>query len=166
MDDRESASVPAPLGATHVTMTVARGKACENEQFGLGAAAYYRRVVEDFVRNKLDEKESQLARQAQADFKAAADQLRREWSGNAAIELIKDDLPAETRPGGHNPLSVLYSDLSRALHTESEEACAETAGTSRPLLEGFFLQLERARESAAFAKRVAGAAGRSGKTRD
>jgi hypothetical protein len=131
-----------------------KGRACENEGFGVGALAYFRRIVEDLVRTMLAAKEARLAGTEQDAFKAAADRVRSEWSGSEAIDLVKDDLPPEARPGGANPLGILYADLSEGLHTKTEEDCAALAGELRELLAGLFLQLLRTRESRDFSAKV------------
>lgn len=144
-----------------------KGFECEGEGFGVGALAYYRRIVEDFVRGKLDEVEATLVGEEQAAFRAAAEKVRRQWSGSEAIDLIKDKLPQEARPDGHNPLAILYSDLSDGLHAKLDEECAALAGGLRELLSGFFLQLQRTREAESFAEKVKEAhKRRSGGVRD
>jgi hypothetical protein len=122
----------AALG-THGNM-FKKGVACEREGFGIGAAAYYRRIVEgvigellDSIRTLLDEPQRQAYGEVLAGLKAdtmAADR----------IKCVKDYLPTTLRPGGINPLDVLYETLSRDIHTASEEESLEDAGHIRSAL--------------------------------
>lgn len=128
-----------------------RGLACENESFGIGAHAYYRRIVEDLVRAMLAERRGQLEGEALQTFDAQVAVLERDWSGARAIDLVKDMLPEEARPGGVNPLGLLYEAFSGGLHTTNDEDAATECEQLRPILIGLFRQLQRTRESAAFA---------------
>jgi hypothetical protein len=50
------------------------------------------------------------------------------------IDLVKELLPASLRPGGMNPLVVLHTNLSKGLHSMSDEECLESAQSIREVL--------------------------------
>jgi hypothetical protein len=138
---------------THLSL-YKRGLACEHEGFGIGAVAYLRRIVEDVIWDLLRAKAASLSGDARMAFDHQVEALKRDWSGSGAIELVKDRLPAEARPGGANPLGMLYGELSGALHTMSEEECAATVGELREFLAGLLTQVSRTAESLAFSRAV------------
>jgi hypothetical protein len=84
-----------------------RGLACEGAGFGLAALAYYRRVVEELVRRLSDERVNTLSGSDRERFVADRDEARLEHSVKREIELVKDMVPNDARPGSVNPLSGL-----------------------------------------------------------
>jgi len=132
-----------------------KGFECEGESFGIGALAYYRRIVEDFVLVLLEQKAKRLEGEELAAFQAMRAALDQNWTGSDAIDLAKSELPPEVRPGDANPLTLLYASLSEGLHVQSDEESVERAPEARELLEEFFLQMQRAKDSQAFASLVA-----------
>jgi hypothetical protein len=109
-----------------------RGRRAENQGLGIGAFAYYRRVVENQkgrliieiakVAKRLGAAEEELAR-----FKAAA----RESQFRRAIDDIKSSIPKVLMINGHNPLTLLHSALSEGLHAGADEECLELATSIR-----------------------------------
>lgn len=116
-----------------------QGWRSENQGFGIGAFAYYRRVIEAKRDAMIDEiikvaERLQAPQDAVNHLKAA----RTERQFDRAVEKVQLGLPDVLRlPGGHNPLKLLHSALSEGLHAESDEACLESATTIRLVLVEF-----------------------------
>jgi hypothetical protein len=112
-----------------------RGRRAENQGLGIGAFAYYRRVVENQkgrliteiakVAKRLGAAEEELAR-----FRAAAE----ETQFSRAIDTIKSSIPQVLLINTHNPLTLLHSALSEGLHAGTDEECLELATSIRVVL--------------------------------
>lgn len=112
-----------------------KGRQCENAGYGIGAFAYYRRVVENHKNELFDEliKVCQTVGGSEdliEELKAAKKQI----SFSKSIEKIKTGLPQGLLIDGHNPLNALHSALSVGLHGESDEDCLENAQAVRLVL--------------------------------
>ncbi len=116
--------------------------------FGLGALAYFRRVVEDATGQVID----MFADSAAADGNSEAARTIRvaKESGRTEdrLKLASEALPEGLRPGGANPLAVLYGHYSRGIHGLSDEQCLEVARELHFTLEYIFknwrLQMQEA----------------------
>ena len=113
-----------------------KGRQCENQGLGIGAFAYYRRIVEDHKNEIFDEiikvcETVGASPQLIEEFRNA----KKETRFTAAIEQIKTALPQGLLIGGHhNPLLALHNALSIGLHNESDAKCLETAHDVRLVL--------------------------------
>lgn len=120
-----------------------RGIACLQEGLGLGAAAYFRRVIEEEVNALLD----LVERAAKLDGdQAALDNLadaRRSQAAADRLQIAVQKVPLSLRPGNSNPLAVLYGALSGAVHQESEEQALNTA---KGLMKTFLFLFEELKE--------------------
>jgi hypothetical protein len=91
---------------------------------GLGALAYFRRVIENKVNVLLE-----LVEEAAKSALVHEDELKKIAGVKASkhvdvkIEYAAKILPAHLRPGGHNPLERLYGVASAGLHGESDSDC-------------------------------------------
>ncbi len=115
-----------------------KGLYCENEGCGIGAFAYYRRVVEDIINDSLD----QLFEALEADdtleagkkslyetaYKTAKKTKDTENKIEIAIEMVPEEL---VRDIGTNPLKMLHSCLSIGIHSEPDEKCLNSAADMR-----------------------------------
>jgi hypothetical protein len=112
-----------------------KGRRAENQGLGIGAFAYYRRVVEDQkgrIIEKIADAASQIgAPQEMIDTLTAA---RMETQFSRAIEIIKEGIPDSLKIRGHNPLTLLHSALSEGLHARTDEECLELAQDIRLVL--------------------------------
>jgi hypothetical protein len=119
-----------------------RGIACLGEGLGIGAAAYFRRVIEDETDAILD----LIKEAAELDGDQAALEnvraARKSKSASDGLKLAAEKVPASLRPGGRNPLAVLYAALSGAVHTETEEEALQTAETIMKTLVFLFEELK------------------------
>lgn len=112
-----------------------RGRRVENQGLGIGAFAYYRRVVEN-QKGRLIKKIGEVAKRSGASeavlniFERAA----KETQFSKAVESVKSVLPPVLLIDGHNPLTLLHSALSEGLHEKTEEQCLELATSIRVVL--------------------------------
>jgi hypothetical protein len=112
-----------------------KGRRCENQGLGVGAFAYYRRVVEHQKNRILDEiiKVSEKLG-ADKDLTKLLDTAKAETQFSKSISLVKDAIPQTLLINGHNPLTLLHGALSVGLHEQSDERCLELAHDIRVVL--------------------------------
>lgn len=118
-----------------------RGIRSESHGYGIGAFAYYRRVVEQIVDRLFDSIAENIDEARTPAFSAALDAARKEKIADKKIAIVKDMLPETLRPGGINPLDVLHDCLSGGLHHGTEEECLEGSAMVRAALEYLIQQL-------------------------
>jgi hypothetical protein len=112
-----------------------KGRQCENQGLGIGAFAYYRRVVENHKNEIFDE----IIRVCET-LKASPTLVEELRSAKGAVSFakamdhIKTGLPDGLLMDGHNPLLALHGALSVGLHKESDEECLEAASAVRLVL--------------------------------
>jgi hypothetical protein len=112
-----------------------KGRRAENHGLGVGAFAYYRRVVEN-QKVRIIEEMARVAKKleaSQADLKLF-EEAARESQFSKAIDKIGAAIPSALRVNGHNPLTLLHSALSDGLHERSDEECLECAREIRLLM--------------------------------
>jgi hypothetical protein len=112
-----------------------KGRRAELRGLGIGAFAYYRRVVEE-QKSRIIAEIGKVAvklspsKETEALFaKAAA-----ETQFSTAIDLVKAAIPESLKIDGHNPLSLLHDALSEGLHAQTDEVCLDLAMSIRVLL--------------------------------
>jgi hypothetical protein len=111
------------------------GRRAENRGLGIGAFAYYRRVVEN-QKSRIIQEMARVAKKLEAsehDLKLFEDAVK-ETQFSAAIDKIRAAIPSALKIDGHNPLSLLHSALSDGLHERSDEECLECAREIRLVL--------------------------------
>jgi hypothetical protein len=112
-----------------------RGRRAENQGLGIGAFAYYRRVVEN-QKGRLITEIAKVAKRLGATpeelstFETAA----KETQFSKAIDSVKNAIPQVLLISGHNPLVLLHSALSEGLHAGTDEECLELATSVRVVL--------------------------------
>lgn len=112
-----------------------RGRRAENQGLGIGAFAYYRRVVENQWRRVLEDI-TKVARRLGAPpaMIATIEAASKETQFSKAVDSIKDAIPSVLLIDGHNPVTLLHRALSEGLHEAPEEHCLELAGSIRVVL--------------------------------
>lgn len=111
------------------------GRRSENHGLGIGAFAYYRRVVEN-QKGRIIREIAKVAKKLGASdsvlesFKKAGN----ETQFTTAIDDIKDGLPTILRIDGHNPLTLLHKALSEGLHAKDDATCLELSASIRIVL--------------------------------
>lgn len=111
-----------------------KGRQCENQGMGVGAFAYYRRVVENHKNDILDEIIKVCDTVGATDVIPELENAKLEISFTKAMEQIKLALPQGLLVNGHNPLTALHGALSVGLHTESDADCLAAAQAVRVVL--------------------------------
>lgn len=112
-----------------------KGRQCENQGLGVGAFAYYRRVVENHKNDIFDE----ILRvcetvNAPEPLMAELREAKNEISFSSAVDKIKSGLPQGLLIDGHNPLMILHSALSKGIHSSTDEECLGIANAVRLVL--------------------------------
>jgi hypothetical protein len=124
-----------------------KGRQCENQGFGIGAFAYYRRVVENHKNEIFDRIiavcETVGAPQSLTDELRAA---KEEISFTKGFNLIKTALPQGLLIRGHNPLLALHGALSVGMHNETDGECLEAAQAVRLVLTDLVEKLSQLRQ--------------------
>ena len=113
-----------------------RGLISEKHGFGIGAAAYYRRMVEDLIFELLREIEEFLMDddELREVYHEKLQSVAHSHRASDKIEVVKDCLPSALRPGGENPLAKLYRTLSDGIHNLTDEAALQQAKAIRVTL--------------------------------
>jgi hypothetical protein len=112
-----------------------KGLVNESQGYGIGAFAYYRRIVEHTINGLLEDMIGFVANEpGHTEFDAAWKQIKASHSGEEKIHAVKDLLPGSLRPNGINPLAILYDELSKGIHAKTDEACLDSAATIRETL--------------------------------
>jgi hypothetical protein len=115
-----------------------KGLLAENQGLGVGAYAYYRRIVENQMGHLLDLIDKVIAAEGggSEDIKAAIIRARATDRFTRALEQIKDMLPRSLRIDGHNPLQLLFDQISDDVHSSSDDECLARAAVIRHVLGG------------------------------
>jgi hypothetical protein len=127
-----------------------------NFNYGLGALAYLRRVIENQMNDLLD-----MIAQAAREANVAAPALQRLEEVKASrrfddkVTYAAGILPPYLRPGGRNPIDLLHDIASEGIHAKPDEECIEIFDKSRLALEYVLKNLEvGAAEARAFVKEL------------
>lgn len=111
-----------------------KGTRAEAHGLGIGAATYFRRIVESqwkLLVSEIKEAAIKLGRKDTAIY----DKALSETQFSSAVELLKDALPEKLLIlEGENPLTLLYRPLSKGLHELSDEDCLQQAVDIRTVL--------------------------------
>jgi len=112
-----------------------KGRRAENQGLGLGAFAYYRRVVEN-QRGRLLDEIIRVAKRigGRPDTLKSLEAAAVEQQFSKSIELTKDSMPEALLIDGHNPLLLLHRALSVGLHNLTDEECLARARSVRLVL--------------------------------
>jgi hypothetical protein len=112
-----------------------KGRRAEIEGLGVGAFAYYRRIIEQ-QKNRLLDEIIRVARHihAPADAVARLESAKEETQFSKAVESVKEAIPGVLYIRGHNPFTLLHSALSEGLHNGSDEGCLTAANDIRLIL--------------------------------
>ena len=111
------------------------GYRCENQGLGIGAFAYYRRVVEH-QKNRILEEIIKVSEKMDAP-EDKINTLRAAIAENqfsTALKMVKDAIPEFLLIDGHSPMRLLHDALSRGVHELSDAECLERASTVRLVL--------------------------------
>lgn len=112
-----------------------KGKTCELQGCGVGAFAYYRRLVE-YQKNSLFDKIIQVAKQQKMsqDFVSSLESAKSESQFIKTKDIVNKVWPEALNLGGQNPMYLLYSLLSEGVHELSDDECLSKAHDIRLVL--------------------------------
>ena len=112
-----------------------KGRNCENQGLGIGAFAYYRRVVEN-QKNRILEEIVKVSEKigVQRDKIDTLHEAIKETQFSKALKMAKDVMPERLLIDGHNPIFLLHRALSQGVHELSDEECLKRANTVRLVL--------------------------------
>jgi hypothetical protein len=120
---------------------------CESQSYGIGAFAYYRRIVEDTINDLLLGISQLMAGEEKQKYDAALREIGASKNASDKINLVKDLLPPILRPQGINPLSLLHDALSEGLHAKDDAACMAIAQSAREALNFLIHQVAASAQS-------------------
>ncbi len=112
--------------------TYKKGLVCESQGYGIGAFAYYRRIVEDNVESLLNQIKELV--EDETDVVKGIEEVKAEHNTEQRIRIASTVLPESLQVAGNNPLSVIYSALSEGLHVQDDETCLNLAHNIREAL--------------------------------
>ena len=122
-----------------------KGLRSEREGQGIGAAAYFRRVVEHQWRtlvSKLRDAAERLG--TDKDRLKVFDDALEQTQFSQAVDMLKDAIPAKLLIlDGKNPLTLLYRPLSAQIHDLTDEQCLQQAADIRTVLNELFDNIDR-----------------------
>lgn len=111
-----------------------KGSRSEALGLGIGAATYFRRIVESRWQLLVKELRHAASRLGHTDL-AVFDHALRETQFSAAVKKLKGAIPDKLLIlNGENPLTLLYSPLSVQLHELTDEQCLRQAADIRIVL--------------------------------
>jgi hypothetical protein len=111
-----------------------KGTRSEAQGLGIGAATYFRRIVESQWQLLITEIR-QAAEQLGVQDLTVFDKALTETQFSSAVDLLKGALPPKLLIlGGENPLTLLYQPLSLGLHGLTDEQCLQQAADIRLVL--------------------------------
>lgn len=113
-----------------------RGYQLELQGFGVGASAYYRRIVENRKNELLTEMhQAAIASSAPEEVIDHLQKAIGQWSFDTSVQMVKEYIPKRLLiQGHHNPLTLLHNALSEQLHSLTDFECLENAEAIREVL--------------------------------
>ena len=111
-----------------------KGLISEYQGYGIGANAYYRRIVDEIIDDLLKSIGDFIEKNDKEDYKTALDKTKKEKSASNKIDIVKHLLPTSLTPEGFNPLAILHDKLSVGIHALSDQECLEDAVQIRAAL--------------------------------
>lgn len=122
-----------------------KGLRTEREGHGIGAAAYYRRVVEDQWKALVTKLRDAAEKLGTAEDKLRIfDEALAQQQFSAAVDLLKEAVPPKLLIlDGRNPLTLLHRPLSIQLHMLTDQQCLQQAADIRVVLNETFDNISR-----------------------
>jgi hypothetical protein len=111
------------------------GWRAENQGMGIGAFAYYRRVVEN-QKTRIFNEVIKVAQKINAPAETITNLqiANKETQFTKAVEAIKVGLPEILLIDGRNPLTLLHNALSEGIHDLNDDDCLELGRAIRLVL--------------------------------
>lgn len=122
---------------------------CRNFNYGLGAVAYMRRVVENRTNDLLDLIAAALkAEGVTGEPLAEIEEIKKSKVYDKKLEVAQKLLPARLIKEGENPIKKVHALTSEAIHEKLEQESIEIFDGSRVAFEYVFSELEDERARA------------------
>jgi len=118
-----------------------KGRILENFADGIGAYAYYRRIIEGIIDDLLDRIPNLMTGEQKNKFEQKLIMVKEETRAKKKIDLVKDLVPEVLRRGGRNPLQLLHEALSIGIHVEEEDLINDNATLIRETLEYLLVKI-------------------------
>lgn len=124
-----------------------KGRRAENQGLGIGAFAYYRRVIEG-QKNRIIDEMIKAAKKLSATETVLNElnEAKTETRFRDAVQKVKHALPPGIMINGNNPLTLLHTALSEGLHVQTDEECLTLATHVRVVMMALAKQLASALE--------------------
>ena len=119
------------------------GKICESQGYGIGANAYYRRVIEGIIDDLLDMILQLMNKDEKQEYKIALIETKNSKNAQEKIALVKDLLPKSLLPEQFNPLKTLHGVLSEGIHEKDDEECLKDAEIIREIITYLIKQINK-----------------------
>lgn len=144
----------------HGTDLYKRALLLMSQGYGLGAVAYFRRLIEDAAVLLLDVVQEAADAESDDEARNAVAMARSSHNVDEKLRLVKDHVPAAIRPHGINPFAVLYGHFSSHLHGEPDDACLNIALELRTAFDFIFkTSRQTLKEARAFRETIQAKAG-------
>ena len=111
-----------------------KGLISESQSYGIGAFAYYRRIVEDIIGELLELIPDLMTGEELEKYNETLEKVKNTKNTQEKIALVKDLLPAILLPKQFNPLKTIYDVLSTGLHGKTDNECLNDAELIRTSL--------------------------------
>jgi hypothetical protein len=120
-----------------------RALICRNFNYGLGAVAYMRRVVENRTNDLLDLIEAALkAEGVTGQPLAEIEEIKKSKIYDKKLEVAQKLLPARLIKEGENPIKKVHALTSEAIHERPEQECIDIFDSSRVAFEYVLSELQ------------------------
>ena len=110
------------------------GRINEVHGYGIGAFAYYRRIVEVIIDDLLEKIWTLHSERDREKHQGKIKEIKESKDTGEKINIAKDILPDSLHQEGVNPLKTLYDVLSEGIHSNSDEECIKLAEIIRGII--------------------------------
>jgi len=117
-----------------------KGLVCLSSSYGVGAFAYFRRVVENEIK-RIVKDISQLEFDGVLKVREAYQTFEQNHQMANLIAVAIEYLPTSLKIGSENPLGLIYQQLSVGLHNLPEEECLDRADSINTLFTFFIKKI-------------------------
>jgi hypothetical protein len=103
-----------------------RALTCLSISYGIGAYAYFRRVIENEIKRIIKDI-SELEFDGVELVRKALENFEKDFQMAKLIDVINKHLPLSLKELGDNPIRLLYEQLSGGIHEFSDKECNDKA---------------------------------------
>jgi hypothetical protein len=112
-----------------------RARRCTSASLGIGAFAYYRRIVERNWRHLVGELHTTAQKlEVDAEILRRIDKARTRREFSAAVKDLRNAIPASLLIAGKNPITLLHRTLSVGVHVDDDADCLVRASAIESVL--------------------------------